>query len=156
MRQLNRSNQISSTTLGQLRYRSLVNAAAVSSAQLSCSTSTQLSKQVARLLSFSLPYLGAVRRLSCNVSALLHTVRSIVVGQPCLLSVGPAAVYSAQQQFVSTAATCQLGCNLSGQLEVSSSAQLQTVSVAAIISIKYALSVQLHTFSPAAIFSPVC
>ena len=47
---------------------------------------------IARLLSFSLPYLGAVRRLSCNVSALLHTVRSIVVGQPCLLSVGPAAV----------------------------------------------------------------
>ena len=91
MRQLNRSNQISSTGLGQLRYRNLVNAAGVSSAQLSCSTSTQLSKQ-ARLLRFSLPYLGAVCRLSCNVSALLHTVRSIVVGQPCLPSVGPAAV----------------------------------------------------------------
>jgi len=92
MRQLNRSNQISSTALGQLRYRNLVIAAAVSSAQLSCSTSTQLSKQAARLLSFSLSYLGATRRLSCNVSALLHIVRSIVVGQPCLPSVGPAAV----------------------------------------------------------------
>ena len=45
---------------------------------------------------------------------------------------------------------------MSGQLDVSSSARLQTVSLAAMISIKYALSVQLHTFSPAAIFSPVC
>ena len=38
---------------------------------------------------------------------------------------------SAQQQFVSSAAICQLSCNLSGQLQFSSSAQLQTVNLAA-------------------------
>lgn len=53
-------------------------------------------------------------------------------------------------QFVSLAATCQLGCNMSEQLQLSSSAQLQTVSLAAAVPTKCAFSAQLHTFRTAA------